>query len=175
VRLAAGWLTRRSADRRLVAALAVGTLPAAAAGVLFEDVIATRLHSATVVAVSSIGWGLVLWLADRQVARARIHDVEGIGIGRALAIGGAQALALIPGTSRSGITLSAGLFTRLDRPTAARFAFLLGLPITAAAAVIKTASLLHGGLSAPALAAPRRSSRGSPRCGSCWPTSGPGR
>ena len=65
---------------------------------------------------------------------------------RAFLIGCAQAIALVPGTSRSGITMSAGLFAGLDRPTAARFAFLLGLPLTAAAGLLKTAKFLHAGL-----------------------------
>ncbi len=95
-----------------------------------------------------MGWALVLWWADRQAPRGSITEVREVGIGRALLIGGAQVLALIPGTSRSGVTLSAGLFTRLDRSTAARFAFLLGLPITAAAGLLKTASLLRSGLDA---------------------------
>jgi undecaprenyl-diphosphatase len=74
-------------------------------------------------------------------------------VGRALAIGCAQALALIPGTSRSGITITAGLFGGLDRATAARFAFLLGIPITAAAGLVKTVGLLRLGF-APGEAGP---------------------
>lgn len=65
-----------------------------------------------------------------------------------MGVGCAQALALIPGTSRSGITITAGLLLALDRPTAARFAFLLGIPITAAAGGLKTLQLLRSGISA---------------------------
>ena len=72
----------------------------------------------------------------------------GVGIPRALLIGLAQVLALVPGTSRSGVTLSAGIFTGLDRATAARFGFLLGLPLTAAAGVLKTGHILGHGLAA---------------------------
>ena len=147
-RMAAGTLSGRGRDLRLVAALAVGTLPAAVAGVLLERTIEDYLRSALVVAVSTIGWGIVLWWADRQAARAEVHELRDIGIPRGLAVGCAQVLALVPGTSRSGVTVSAALFARLDRPTAARFAFLLGLPITAGAGLLKTASLLRHGLAA---------------------------
>ncbi|HLE44848.1 MAG TPA: undecaprenyl-diphosphate phosphatase [Methylomirabilota bacterium] len=147
-RLAAGTLSGRGRDLRLVAALAAGTVPAAMAGVLFEHAIDGYLRSALVVAVSTIGWGLVLWWADRQAARAEVHELREVGLPRGLAIGCAQILALIPGTSRSGVTVSAALFARLDRPTAARFAFLLGLPITAGAGLLKTVSLLRHGLAA---------------------------
>jgi undecaprenyl-diphosphatase len=74
-----------------------------------------------------------------------------VGLRRAFGIGCAQALALVPGTSRSGITVSAGLFTGLDRPTAARFAFLLGLPLTAGVGLVKAAALARHGLGAEAL------------------------
>src|SRR5262249_27266822 len=81
--------------------------------------------------------------------------VREVGVGRALLMGAAQIIALVPGTSRSGVTLSAGLFSGLDRSTAARFAFLLGLPITAGAGLVKTLSLVRHGVppaEAPALA-----------------------
>lgn len=147
VRLGAGIIAGACADARLAVALLVGSIPAGLAGLLFEHAVEVRLRSATVVALSLIGWGLVLWWADRRAARAGVHALRNVGISRALAIGSAQALALIPGTSRSGITLSAGLFAGLDRSTAARFAFLLGLPITAAAGLLKTLALLRSGLS----------------------------
>jgi undecaprenyl-diphosphatase len=146
LRLAAGSLAGRPSDLRLVAALAAGTVPAAIAGVLFERAIEAYLRSAIVVALSTIVWGLVLWWADRQAARAGVHEVHAVGIPRGFGIGMAQILALVPGTSRSGITLTAGLFSGLDRPTAARFAFLLGLPITTGAGALKTFSLLRHGL-----------------------------
>jgi len=145
-RLAAGVVSRRPADLRLAAAIVVGTVPAGLAGLLFEHTIETLLRSALVVALSTIGWGLVLWWADRQADHARIGELRGVGVLRALGIGCAQIVALVPGTSRSGITVSAGLFARLDRPTAARFAFLLGLPLTAGAGLLKTVSLLRHGL-----------------------------
>ena len=148
LRVTRGVVAGHSADRRLGLAVVLGTIPAGVAGVLFERAIETRLRSATVVAWASIAWALVLWWADRQAARGSVHEVREVGVGRALLIGGAQILALVPGTSRSGVTLSAGLFAGLDRSTAARFAFLLGLPITAGAGLLKTVSLLRHGAGA---------------------------
>jgi undecaprenyl-diphosphatase len=145
-RILRGLLERRTADRRLVVALVVGTLPAVVAGLALERTIEARLRSTTVVALSTIVWALVLWWADRLAARGGIRDLRGVGVRRALVVGVAQVLALVPGTSRSGITLSAGLFAGLDRSTAARFAFLLGLPVTAGAGLLKTAALAGGGL-----------------------------
>lgn len=146
LRIAGGILERRAEEVRLAVAVIVGTLPAGLAGLLFERAIETRLRSAVVVAVTTIGWGLVLGWADRRAAHARPADIRDVGVPRGFAIGCAQAIALVPGTSRSGITITAGLAAGLDRPTAARFAFLLGLPITAAAGLLKTAKLLGGGL-----------------------------
>ena len=147
-RLAEGVLARRAADWRLAAALVLGSIPAGIAGLAFQHAIETRLRSVMVVAVSTLLWAPVLWWADRRAQRgARVHDLRDVGIGRALAVGLAQALALVPGTSRSGITISAGLFAGLDRSTGARFAFLLGLPITVAAGLLESVALVHGGSS----------------------------
>jgi undecaprenyl-diphosphatase len=147
-RLVGGVLARRPADCRLAAAVLLGSIPAGLAGLAFQHVIETRLRSVTVVAVSTLLWALVLWWADRRAAWNRVRDLREVGIGRALVVGLAQALALIPGTSRSGITISAGLFTGLDRSTAARFAFFLGLPVTVAAGLLESMALARAGLTA---------------------------
>ena len=131
------------------AAVVVASLPALAVGWLLDRWIEATLRGALVVAASTAFWGLVMWVADRR-ARGRPpgpgDPLEQVGWARALAIGGAQALALIPGTSRSGITITTGLFTGLDRATAARFSFLLGIPVTAAAGAYKALGLVHHGL-----------------------------
>jgi undecaprenyl-diphosphatase len=150
-RIVEGVVAGRPADRRLAAAVVLGTIPAGIVGLLLERTIESRLRSVTVVAVSTLLWALVLWWADRKAARNSVHDLHGVGIGRGFVVGLAQTLALIPGTSRSGITLSAGLFTGLDRPTAARFAFLLGLPVTAAAGLLQVATLLRTGVTGDGL------------------------
>jgi len=113
--------------RRLLLLLVVGTLPAIVAGALLHDLAATLLRNPLVVAAATMFFGIVLWWADRRGARSR--PLEDIGWRDALYIGIAQCLALVPGTSRSGITMTAGLMLGLDRGAAARFSFLLSAPI----------------------------------------------
>ena len=105
--------------------------------------------------MSLIAWAVVMWLADRHAARSQrpIRGVDRVDWGPGLTVGLAQAVALIPGTSRSGITITAGLLAGMDRVTAARFAFLLSIPVTAAAGAAKALSLLRRGLD-PALIGP---------------------
>jgi undecaprenyl-diphosphatase len=122
-------------DARLAWALVVGTLPAALAGLLIADAVNSTLRSATVVATTTIVYALLLGAAD--IFGAKRRDETTVGIRDALIIGTAQALALIPGTSRSGITMTAGLMLGLDRKGAARFSFLLSLPVTAAAGIFE--------------------------------------
>ncbi len=112
--------------------LVVGSLPLAVAGVLAYGLVATAARDPGVIAVTSIGFGLVLAWADLKGRRSR--DLSALGWGDAVAVGLAQALALVPGTSRSGITLTAGLARGLDRESAARFSFLLAIPAGAMAA-----------------------------------------
>ncbi|MGH7308367.1 MAG: undecaprenyl-diphosphate phosphatase [Candidatus Rokuibacteriota bacterium] len=137
-------------SRRLAFALVLATVPAGLAGLLFDRLIETHLRSPLVVAAATALWALVMGVADRRAAAAPPDQepLERVGVGRALAVGCAQALALIPGTSRSGITITAGLFSGLDRATAARFAFLLGIPITGAAGLVKMVHLVRQGLPA---------------------------
>ena len=108
--MAEGILEGRPADRRLAAAVDPRLHPRRVAGLAFQRVIESQLRSVTVVAASTILGALVLWWADRRAAGNRVRDLREVGIGRALVVGLAQPVALIPGTSRSGITLSAGLF-----------------------------------------------------------------
>ena len=112
---------------RLFAYLVAATFPAGIAGLLLEDYVKTTLRSPLVVAGMLIAFGLVIWWAERVSRRER--NLGSVSLGDALAIGFAQALALIPGTSRSGITISVGLFRGLERTAAARFSFLLSSPI----------------------------------------------
>ena len=121
-----------SRNRGLLWMLIAGTIPASVAGFLFQKQAETTLRSPNVIAASMIGLGIVLWWADRSGRRQK--DLGNTTFADALAIGTAQALAVIPGVSRSGVTISAGLFRNLDRQTAARFSFLLSTPIIAGAA-----------------------------------------
>ncbi len=135
---------RGDPDRRLAWLLAVATIPAALAGLLLEDQIATSLREIGPVTVSLIAGGAILWLADRTGARSKgVHDVN---LPTAVAIGAAQALALVPGISRSGISIAAARFAGLDRAAAARFSFLMATPITAGAALFEVRRLVAGEL-----------------------------
>lgn len=126
---------------RLAWAVVLGTIPAALCGLLFKDYIETELRSVVVIAWASIGFGILLLVADRVGRRTRA--VEKVGLGDALFIGAFQALALIPGTSRSGATMTAGLFGGLTREAAARYSFLLSIPLILAAGALKTKDLLE--------------------------------
>jgi undecaprenyl-diphosphatase len=137
--------------RRLAALLLIASLPALAVGWLIHRWAETSLRSPLIIALATAAWSLVMWWADRAAtpAPARVGDpLERVGWGQGIFVGCAQVLALVPGTSRSGVTISAGLFAGMDRATAARFAFMLGIPVTAAAGGYKLLQLLREGLPA---------------------------
>ena len=129
-------------DRRLAWLLVAASVPAAIVGVAFDDLIETAFREPRLVAMTLVAGGVVLWLADRLGSRTRA--INGLTFRAALGIGLAQALALIPGVSRSGISISAGLFAGLDRQDAARFAFLMATPITAGAGLWEARKILAG-------------------------------
>lgn len=131
-----------TADARLGWSLALGTLPVLLVGALAYDWIATEARRPALVAVEMIVFALVLFAADRVGRRRR--GLERIGLGDTLAIGCAQALALLPGTSRSGITMTAGLFRGLTREAAARYSFLLSVPVGLVAGAKDTWELWQG-------------------------------
>jgi len=115
-----------SGDARLAWLVLLGSVPVALAGLLFHSLIEGELRSPLVIAVTTIGFGLLLWFADRLGRRVR--DTGSLGVRDVVLIGLAQALALIPGTSRSGITMTAALALGLTRTDAAHFSFLLSIP-----------------------------------------------
>jgi undecaprenyl-diphosphatase len=121
---------REVGDSRLAWAVLFGTIPAGLVGLLFRHDIETTLRSPLVVGCTTIGYAVLLWLADR---RRGTRDERSIGWLDVVVIGCAQALALVPGTSRSGVTMTAGLFRSLSREAAARFSFLLAVPVMTAA------------------------------------------
>ena len=130
-------------DSGLAWAVIAGTIPAGLAGLLLNDFIETSLRSGLVIAVSTIGFGLVLWWSDAVGRRNR--DLPALTMKDAVIIGVAQALALIPGTSRFGITITAALFLGFGREAAARFSFLLWIPLILAAGLLKTLELVEQG------------------------------
>ncbi len=119
-------LKTQSHDSRLFWYLVLATVPIAVGGYLFHDLVATYLRNPIVIGIASIVFGLLLWWAD--VAGKRIRDIGKITLRDAVIIGVVQVLAIIPGTSRSGITMTAGLMLGLNRQSTARFSFLLAIP-----------------------------------------------
>jgi undecaprenyl-diphosphatase len=137
VRLVRAGLTsagRRTLDGRLAWMLVLSAVPAALTGALFADVIEERTGAIWLIATMLIVFGLVLLWADRMGGRRNIEELR---VRDAALMGVGQALALQPGVSRSGATITTGRFLGLSRDTAARFAFLMSLPITAGALVYK--------------------------------------
>ena len=129
-------------DRRLAWLLAVSTVPAIIAGIALNDLIETRFREPRLVALTLVVGAAILWVADRTSSRTKgVGDVTFAG---AFGIGAAQALALVPGISRSGISISAGLFLGLDREAAARFSFLMATPITLGAGIWEIRKLVTG-------------------------------
>ena len=133
---------RGDPDRRLAWLLAVSTIPGGIAALLFEDAIETTFRHVGLVAVTLLVGAAILWLADRWKRERR--TIAGLTFPIAVMIGAAQALALVPGISRSGISISAGRFAGLDRESAARFSFLMATPITAAAGLYEAWKLVNG-------------------------------
>jgi undecaprenyl-diphosphatase len=123
-----------NADERLAWYVLAATIPAALAGAAGEDAIEGHLGQPWQIAIFLAVFGVVLWLADRRPERRRLEDLR---FGTGFAIGVSQVLALMPGVSRSGITITAGRFARLDRDAAARFSFLLLIPVVFGAVVFK--------------------------------------
>jgi len=114
-------------EARLAWAVLLGTIPVGIAGLAFKDVVETTLRSPFVIASATLVFGLLLWWADARCRGER--NEHSIGWKDVLIIGIGQALALIPGTSRSGATMTAGLMVGLSRKASARFSFLLSIPV----------------------------------------------
>jgi undecaprenyl-diphosphatase len=128
-------------DARLLWYVALATIPGAVAGKLLDEWAETVFRSPGLVALMMALMGVVLWAADRRAASA--GDAREVPLREALLIGLAQAMAIVPGTSRSGATISMALFLGQRRESAARFSFLLALPITLGAALVKVPHLLR--------------------------------
>jgi undecaprenyl-diphosphatase len=132
-----------SPDQRLAVAIAVGTIPAVIAGGVAAGFIEDHLGEPWMIAIQLMLFGALLLWVDRLPQRKGLEEST---VKDGLYIGFAQVLALAPGTSRSGITITAARYLGLDRDAAARFSFLLLIPIVAGATVFKTASAIHEGL-----------------------------
>ena len=145
--IAVGWLrslapgASGSGDSRLGWAIIVATLPVVLAGLALKSIVEGDLRAPWVIAATTILFGLLLGWADLHGRRVR--DIEDITLRDALIIGMSQVLALIPGTSRSGITMTAGLWLGLNRAAASRFSFLLSIPTILASSALVTRDLLQ--------------------------------
>jgi len=128
-------------DKRRFLYLVVATIPAAIGGILLEDYAETTFRSPALMAVTLMVMGVVLWAVDRYAVKDRA--LSSLGLRDAVVIGLAQVLALVPGVSRSGSTMTAGRALGFDRQSAAVFSFLMSMPVTAAAAVLKVPDLLR--------------------------------
>jgi undecaprenyl-diphosphatase len=150
IRITRAWLrsvrepARRRADldARLGWYIVLGTVPIGIFGVLFKDQIETGARDLYLIGTALIVLGLVLLLAEHMGSHER--GVEQIKTKDGFAIGMAQALALVPGVSRSGATITAGLFMGLERAAAARFSFLLSVPAVVLSGVLELGSILSG-------------------------------
>lgn len=131
-------------QRRLLGLLILATVPGALAGYFLEDYAASVFRSPALVAAALMAVALLMWAADRRSQLTR--GVGSVGLGDALLIGAAQAVAIVPGTSRSGITIAAGLCRDMTRESAARFSFLLATPIIAGATLLEGKEILAQGL-----------------------------
>ena len=120
-------------ELKIVFSLVIATIPAVVLGLLFENMIETVFRSVYVVVSTLIVVGLLFFVIEKYAKK--IDSIEKITFGTALFIGFAQSLALIPGVSRSGITIVAGMFTNLKRSEAAKFSFLMGIPVITGAGV----------------------------------------
>lgn len=150
-RMILAWLTsvfmrQHSQDSFMAWSVILATIPAGLAGVLLNDFIEGNLRSSLVIAITTLLFGALLWWADIKGRRNRGED--DFTMKDAIWIGLAQALALIPGTSRSGITITAALMLGLTRQAAARFSFLLSIPLIMAAGLLKGAELYQTGTEA---------------------------
>jgi len=134
--------TVEGVDERMAWFLVIGTIPGALAGAVLEDTIERKLGQPYLIAIMLAVFGVILYVVDRWAKQTR--DFEDLRFGHAIFIGLAQAVALQPGVSRSGVTITAARAVGVKRDVAARFSFLLSLPIIGGAGVFKGAKLLTG-------------------------------
>ena len=140
-RLALG--DRANRDGRLALFIVIATIPAVGAGLVIKELAPGGIRSPELIGWTAFGFGVLLWLADRYgPMRRAMHD---LGLGGAFLIGCAQAIALLPGTSRSGITMTAARCLGLHRTEAARFSFLLSIPAVAGASALEGLELTASG------------------------------
>ncbi|MDP9222984.1 MAG: undecaprenyl-diphosphate phosphatase [Actinomycetota bacterium] len=142
----------RDADERVAWLLIVGTIPGAIAGAVFEQVIEKKLGQPGLIAIMLAAFGVLLYVVDKRSDRTR--EIDDLHLKDALLIGIAQAVALQPGVSRSGVTITAARALGVEREDAARFSFLLALPIIGGAGALKAVKVAHSGGLPPGFVGP---------------------
>ncbi len=147
--LLVGWTNsvvkrQHSEDSKIAWYLILATIPAGLFGLAFDNIIEAHLRTTLVIAISTIVFGVLLGMADRN-GNTGTKDLAALTLTTVLIIGFAQALALIPGTSRSGITITAALFCGFNRMSAARFSFLLSIPIILLSGAYESVKLFQVG------------------------------
>ena len=142
----------RSHEGRMLWYLAAATIPAALVGFLFNDWAETTFRQPVLIAINLTIFATILWIADKKANPSSQTDLFNVPFKTVFLIGCAQALALMPGVSRSGITITAALFLGLTRSTSARISFLLSAPIIAGATVLEIGHLSASDLNGPLLA-----------------------
>ncbi len=133
------WIEMFTSDRRLLLLLIIATIPAGIAGFFLSDIIESSFRSPALIAGALILFSFVMWMAERN---KNSREMNTLTITDAFVIGFAQIFALIPGVSRSGITISAGLFRNIERENSARFSFLMSTPIIAGATFLHMFKIL---------------------------------
>jgi len=128
LKLAIG-LVRKTENTKMAWLLVLATIPAVVAGILFQDLAETTFRSAKLVAFNLMVFGMIMLIAEKYASK-HSKKSKTVDNNQAVVLGFAQAIAIIPGVSRSGSTITAGLFVGLDRITALRFSFLLAIPVT---------------------------------------------
>lgn len=136
-------------NQRLFWYLVIATIPGAVAGYFLDELAETTLRHPLLVAFNMTLLGILLFIADWKCRHRK--DLKSIGLWDCLIIGISQSLALVPGVSRSGITITAGLLRGLNRETAARFSFLMAAPITLGACILKADYFFREGISLQAI------------------------
>jgi undecaprenyl-diphosphatase len=131
----------KTIESRMALGIALGTIPAALAGLLLADWIEANLRSQAIIVFTLSGYAVLMMLADRVGRRTR--EISSVRISDAFLIGVAQALALVPGTSRSGVTITAAMALGFERQDAARFSFLLAVPVILLATLYSLIGLVN--------------------------------
>ncbi|MFZ2197297.1 MAG: undecaprenyl-diphosphate phosphatase [Thermodesulfovibrionales bacterium] len=135
------WIEMLMHKRRLFYLIILASVPAGGAGFFFNDFVEESLRSPYIISLTLVLGGIVMFLSEKMLKN---RSLENLNLPDAVVIGIAQAIALIPGVSRSGITISAGLFRGLDRSSSARFSFLLSTPIIAGATLLHAKKMMTG-------------------------------